>query len=120
MLFRSLAQVLPGADERAVAALEQRALAMPPITALIAEGADASVLLSALGGNDDLRAQRLVNVRFDCLCTPQKVESMLLGLGAQELREMASSRDETEAVCEFCKRPYVFTSKEILELAERL
>jgi molecular chaperone Hsp33 len=115
-----LAQVLPGADERAVAALEGRALAMPPITALIAEGADANGLLHALGGNDDLRAQRSVNVRFACLCTPQKVESMLLGLGAQELREMAATRDETEAVCEFCKRPYIFTSKEIMELAERL
>jgi redox-regulated HSP33 family molecular chaperone len=45
---------------------------------------------------------------------------MLLGLGAQELREMAAARHETEAVCEFCKRPYTFTSKEILELAERL
>jgi molecular chaperone Hsp33 len=115
-----IAQVLPGADDRAVAALEQRALAMPPITKLVAEGADAAGLLRALGGDDDLRAQRRVDVRFACLCTPQKVESMLLGLGAQELREMAATRDETEAVCEFCKRPYIFTSKEILDLAEKL
>ncbi|HZY97990.1 MAG TPA: Hsp33 family molecular chaperone HslO [Candidatus Baltobacteraceae bacterium] len=115
-----LAQVLPGADERAVAALEESALAMPPITKLIADGADARALLDALGGNADLRAHRSVDVRFACLCTPQKVESMLLGLGAEELHEMATSRDETEAVCEFCKKPYVFTSEEIRALAERL
>lgn len=115
-----LAQVLPGADERAVRALEERALAMPPLTKLIAEGADASALLHSLGGNVDLRAQREVEVRFACLCTPQKVESMLLGLGARELREMASARDETEAVCEFCKKPYTFTREEILALAGRL
>lgn len=115
-----LAQVLPGADERAVAALEERALAMAPITKLIAEGADASTLLHALGGNADLRAQRRLDVRFACFCTPQKVESMLLGLGAQELREMATLRGETEAVCEFCKKPYTFTREEILALAERL
>ncbi len=115
-----IAQVLPGANERAVAALEERALAMPPITKLVSEGADASGLLRAIGGEDDLRAQRRIEVRFACLCTTQKVESMLLGLGAQELRDMAAAREETEAVCEFCKRPYIFTSKEILELAERL
>lgn len=115
-----LAQVLPGADERAIAALEERALAMPAITTLIAEGAVAATLLRALGGDVDLRAQRRVDVRFACFCTPQKVESMLLGLGAQELREMATSRDHTEAVCEFCKKPYTFTREEILELAERL
>lgn len=115
-----LAQVLPGADERAVAALEERALAMPPITKLIAEGADAPALLHALGGDVDLRPGRRADVRFACLCTPQKVESMLLGLGAHELREMASSREETEAVCEFCKTPYTFSREEILALAERL
>lgn len=115
-----LAQVLPGADERAVAALEERALAMPPITKLIAEGADSSTLLRALGGDVDLRAGRRADVRFACLCTPQKVESMLLGLGAHELREMASAREETEAVCEFCKKPYTFTREEISALAERL
>jgi molecular chaperone Hsp33 len=115
-----LAQVLPGADERAVAALEARALAMPPVTKLIAEGADAHTLLHALAGDAELRAHRSVDVRFTCLCTPQKVESMLLGLGADELRDMASAGDETEAVCEFCKKPYVFTSEEILALAQRL
>lgn len=115
-----LAQVLPGVDERAVAALEKRALAMPPITQLIAQGADAHALLHALGGGADLRAHRSVDVRFACLCTPQKVESMLLGLGAEELNEMAIARDETEAVCEFCKKPYVFTSDEIRALAEKL
>jgi molecular chaperone Hsp33 len=115
-----LAQVLPGADERAIAALEERALRMPPITKLVAEGADAHALLDALSGDTDLRAHRSVDARFSCLCTPQKVESMLLGLGAEELREMATARDETEAVCEFCKKPYVFTSKELLGLASRL
>jgi molecular chaperone Hsp33 len=115
-----LAQVLPGADERAVAALEERALAMPPITKLIAGGADAHALLHALGGGADLRAHRSVDVRFDCLCTPQKVESMLLGLGVEELNEMATARHETEAVCEFCKKPYVFSSAEIRALAQRL
>ena len=115
-----LAQVLPGADERAVAALEARALAMPAITKLIAEGAGAHELLHALGGDAELSAHRSLDVRFACLCTPQKVEAMLAGLGADELRKMAGSREETEAICEFCKKPYVFTSGEILALAARL
>jgi len=114
-----LAQVLPGADERAVAALEGRALAMPPVTQLIAEGADAETLLRAIGGNTELRAQRSIHVRFACLCTPQKVEAMLLGLGSDELRQMAANRNETEAVCEFCKKPYVFSGQDILALADR-
>jgi molecular chaperone Hsp33 len=114
-----MAQVLPGADERAVAALEDRAKEMPPVTKLIAEGAGAEDVLQALTADAELRSRRTVDLRFACLCTQQKVEATLAGLGAGELRRMAAERSETEAVCEFCKRPYVFTSAEILALAER-
>jgi molecular chaperone Hsp33 len=114
-----IAQVLPGADDGVVATLEARASAMPPVTKLIAEGADAEALLRALAGDAELRSQRVIDLRFACLCTQEKVEATLAGLGAGELRQMASERNETEAVCEFCKRPYVFSSADILALAER-
>lgn len=115
-----IAQVLPGADERAVAALEERALAMPPITKLIDQGADAHTLLHALAGPVTLRAHRTMGVQFSCRCTREKVEAALLGLGADELSKMAREQTETEATCEFCKKMYVFTSDEVNELATRL
>lgn len=115
-----IAQVLPGADERAVSALEERALAMPPITKLINEGADAHALLHALAGPVELRSHRTIDVQFSCRCTRDKVEAALLGLGADELQKMANERSETEATCEFCKKMYVFTSEEVNGLAERL
>lgn len=115
-----IAQVLPGADERAVAALEERALSMPPITKLVAEGADAHQLIHALAGSAELRSHRTIDVRFACRCTREKVETALLGLGADELQKMARERTETEATCEFCKKLYVFTSDEITALVSRL
>lgn len=115
-----IAQVLPGADERAVSALEQRALAMPPVTKLIDEGADAHALLHAIAGGVELRSHRTMDVTFSCRCTREKVEAALLGLGSDELHKMASDREETEATCEFCKKLYVFTPDEVTALAERL
>jgi molecular chaperone Hsp33 len=115
-----VAQVLPGADERVIASLEARATEMPAVTKLIAEGADADGLLRALAGDVELRSRHALDIRFACLCTQERVEATLAGLGSGELRQMASERDETEAVCEFCKRPYVFTSADILGLAERM
>ena len=115
-----IAQLLPGADERAVATLEERALNMPPITKLINDGADAHVLLHALAGGAELRSHRTIDVQFSCRCTRDKVEAALLGLGADELHKMARERTETEATCEFCKKMYVFTSDEVNELATRL
>jgi molecular chaperone Hsp33 len=114
-----LAQVLPGADERAIAALEERALAMPAITKLINEGADAHALLRALAGPLELRSHHTLDVRFTCTCTREKVESALLGMGADELRTLASERPELEASCEFCKKRYIFTPDDLRELAAR-
>jgi molecular chaperone Hsp33 len=115
-----LAQVLPDANEKAVAELEKRALAMPSVTSLVSGGADAETLLRALSGTLDLRAQRTASVQFTCLCTRSKVETALLGLGSDELRSMAEERDDTEASCEFCRKHYVFTAEELRALASRL
>lgn len=115
-----VAQVLPGADERTVAALEERALAMPPVTKLIANGGRVEDLLQALAGTAMLRGHRTMDVRFACRCTREKVETALTGLGADEMRKLGRERAETEATCEFCKKTYVFTSAEVLALAERL
>jgi molecular chaperone Hsp33 len=93
---------------------------MQPVTQLIARGADASDLLSELGGEHAPRSNHRMNVRFACRCTRAKVEAVLLGLGADELVQLTNERDRTEATCEYCKKPYVFTAEQIRRLAERL
>jgi len=115
-----IAQVLPGADEKAISALEQRALALPPVTKLIADGADAHRLLHMLAGEHELRSHRTMDVRFACRCSRDKVEAAMLGLGEDQLRHIAQEREETEAKCDFCMKTYVFMSDEIEALATRL
>lgn len=114
-----IAQVLPGADESAVAALEERALAMPPVTTLIAEGADAHGLLHALAGSLELRSHRSIDVRFACTCSREKVETALLSMGKDDLLTLSEEQPESEAACEFCRKKYIFTADEIRELARR-
>lgn len=113
----SLAQVLPGADERAVAELERRAHAMPPVTQLLQGGADADALVQSLTGDLELREHRRLDVRFSCLCSREKVEAALVGLGADDLRQMATENATTHASCEYCKHDYAFDSEELLELS---
>ncbi len=115
-----IAHVLPGADERAIAMLEERALALPPITTLIARGADAHAILHELAGPFELRAHRTMPVHFDCLCNREKVATALLSLGEQQLRAMARESVETEAICDFCTTPYIFLAGDLFALADRL
>jgi molecular chaperone Hsp33 len=115
-----LARALPGANENVIAQIEARAAEMRPVTQLIAQHADPVMLLRELSGNLELRSYHAMDVRFACRCNREKVEAVLLGLGADELLQLTRERDRTEATCEFCKTHYVFTAGELRDLAERL
>ncbi len=115
-----LAQVLPGADERAVAELERRALAMPQVTQLVASGADSETLARSMTPDVELREHRFLDVQFACLCSREKVEAALVGLGVADLREMARENAITRVSCEYCKREYAFEPEELLELSGRI
>lgn len=111
---------LPGANEDAIAQLERRVNALAPVTQLVNEGSDADALLDAVAGDLALHERRRFNVRFACLCSRDKVEAALVGLGADDLREMARERDETDASCEFCKHRFRFSAEELIALSQRV
>ena len=115
-----IAQVLPGADEATIAALEERARAMPPITGQIAAGATVENLIDVLGGGIGMRQTRAYGLDFACTCSLERVERALLGLGRDELHKIATEQQQTEAVCEFCKTAYVLGRDEVLGLIEQL
>ncbi|MDP9017647.1 MAG: Hsp33 family molecular chaperone HslO [Candidatus Eremiobacteraeota bacterium] len=115
-----IGQVMPGASEKAVAYLEERALAMLPVSQQVAEGASASDLLAALAGDMELKHHRTIDVEFACRCTREKVEIALLGLGKDELLKIAAEQPETAATCEFCKKTYTLSASDVNALVQRL
>jgi molecular chaperone Hsp33 len=114
-----IAQVMPGADESTLERLEERARAMPPVTEQIVGGAGPEDLLVGFIGELGLKTFREVPISFACLCTRERVETALLGLGREELLKIAHEQQETEATCEFCKKRYVLASDEVRELVAR-
>lgn len=114
-----IAQALPSADERTIAALESRANAMTAVTTQIADGAGPEELARALGG-PDVRFTRAYDLVFACTCSLDRVERALLGLGRDELEKIWREQPQTEAVCEFCKTAYVLSHDEVRGLIGRL
>ena len=115
-----IAQVMPGADDATVAALERAIAAMPPVTTQIVNGADERALLHAVAGTLDLNVFESSEVLFDCRCTREKVEGALLVLGRDELTKIAREQPETEAKCDFCGRIYLLSADDVRALAARL
>ncbi|BDE06888.1 33 kDa chaperonin [Vulcanimicrobium alpinum] len=114
-----IAQVMPGADESTIATLERASQAMAPVTTQIVDGADPAALIDAVAGSLEVKLFDTYDVRFDCRCTREKVEIVLLGLGKDELAKLASEQPETEATCDFCGERYVLSADDVRALSAR-
>ncbi|HEY0615913.1 MAG TPA: Hsp33 family molecular chaperone HslO [Candidatus Elarobacter sp.] len=114
-----IAQVLPGADDATVTALERNAATMDPVTTQITGGAGAEALLRAVAGDLEVKLFDAYEIGFDCRCTREKVETALLGLGKDELAKIAREQPQTEATCDFCGETYVLSADDVRGLAAR-
>jgi len=113
-----IARMLPGASDAEMAALEERARAMPPVTTIVARDPDPRQILAHFLGDARPEADRSTDVAFACTCTASKVETVLRSLGRDELDRLAREQEHTEAICEFCRRRFSFTREEVRTLAE--
>ncbi|HZO92283.1 MAG TPA: Hsp33 family molecular chaperone HslO [Candidatus Baltobacteraceae bacterium] len=115
-----IAQVLPGADDATVAALERNAAEMAAVTQQIVDGAGPEALIRRVADGLDPHVFDGYTVAFDCRCTREKVETALLGLGKDELAKIAREQDSTEATCDFCGERYLLTADEVEALSARI
>jgi molecular chaperone Hsp33 len=73
-------------------------------------------ILHRLFAEDDVRMFESTPVFFRCRCSRERVEGMLRGLGAHEIRSVLAERGNVEVRCDFCNRAYQFDSVDIEQL----
>lgn len=109
-----LVQAFPGAGAEELAALEQRALSLPSISALINEGSAPEEILKILLGEFVELDRRPVS--FLCRCSREKIEQVLIGMGETEIRDIIEHQKRTEIRCHFCSEKYYFEKHEMEKL----
>jgi len=108
-----IVQVMPGADERVVAYLEERAQVLPAVTSMISQGQTPEEMVDAVLGTIVSRVVERGSVRFRCRCSRRKVQQVLISLGDAELREILSEQGQVEVTCNFCNARYVFGDADV-------
>ena len=113
-----IVQLLPGASEDAVAALEKIIGDMEPITTLIERvkggGADESLRLLSkeiFGRIPQVFAieeLEIKNMDWNCDCSFERLEKILMTIGERDLKEIIEEDGEAELVCQFCLKKYKF------------
>jgi molecular chaperone Hsp33 len=115
-----LIQSMPPADEQLIDTLMERITKMPPITQLLHEGKTPEQMLELLFAGIEYMTLEKRELAFRCSCNRQKIENVLLAIGAEELSEILQKGGGTEVTCEFCREVYAFNREELEELVEEL
>ncbi|VAW75202.1 33 kDa chaperonin HslO [hydrothermal vent metagenome] len=73
----------------------------------------AQELLHRLYHEEDLRLFETEPVSFRCSCSSERIESMLRGLGYDEVRDILGEQGEVSVDCEFCCQSYVYDTVDV-------
>jgi molecular chaperone Hsp33 len=106
-------QVLPDADEEAVARLEHTVRALPAPTELVRSGLGAEAIVDLLLGDGGSAERVFTRPEFSCSCGRDRVLQAVVLLGRDEVRDIATRGEELEIRCEFCGREYRVGADEV-------
>ena len=115
-----LLQLLPGAPDAVIDALEAGIQKAGAVTALLDQGMGAQALLETVMAGMDLEILETTPVAYRCYCSRERVESTLISLGRKELGEIVDEGKPIDISCQFCDTIYTFTPQEIEEILKNL
>jgi molecular chaperone Hsp33 len=106
-------QMMPGASERTVAAIEASVSRMPQATMLIREGARPEDLLRAALGDVEFEVLDERQVSFACSCSYERAVSMISSIDRAELESMLREDRGAVMTCHFCNETYRLDEAEL-------
>ena len=107
-----IVQLLPGAPEGIISAVESNVAAAGPVTSVLLYGGIEALFQSVLSGFSPRIIDRAV-VEYRCPCSRERVAAMISSLGQCEIEDMKQQGKPIEVTCQFCDSIYTFEPDEI-------
>lgn len=112
-------QLMPFAEESVIAKLEENLGRITSVTSLLEEGNSPAQMLGILLDGMDPEITDTSEVSFQCNCSKERIERVLISLGKEELSDMIQEGEPIEVNCQFCNHKYSFTVDELKTLAAK-
>ncbi len=112
-----LVQALPGVDEREQELVMDIITSLPPLSAILDQDGPQGLVELLFDSLSFTRLEARIPF-FRCGCSRDKVERVLLSLGADGLRDIRTREGEARVTCEFCRHSYCFDADQLEALAE--
>ena len=111
-----LAQPLPGCPDEVIDALTEKAKEIETLTATLESGVSLKDALLQLFEGMDFKITANQHPEFQCDCSRERLERVLISLGEAELSDMIAEEHGAELTCHFCNKQYQFTEEDLRRL----
>ena len=113
-----LIQLLPGAPDETIDAVEAGIKRAGAVTKMLDAGMTPEDILGQVCGELGVVFMETTEVSYKCYCSRERVEAALISLGKKELAEIAAEGKTFPVECQFCDTVYEFTPDDIRKLID--
>lgn len=113
-----LIQLLPGAEDEVISAVERGIAKVGAVSAKLDEGTSPLELLRQVLSEFDLEVLETTPVEYRCYCSAERVSRALISMGREELSSLIEEQNGAELTCQFCDKVYRYTGEDLKKLLE--
>ena len=115
-----LVQLLPGAPDETIDALEEGIRRSGAVTKMLEAGRPPEDILGQVCGALGVVFLETQEVSYKCYCSRSRVESALISLGRAELEDIQAEGKSFPVECQFCDTVYEFTPADLKEILNKI
>ena len=115
-----LVQLLPGAPDEVIDALEKGIQRSGAVTTMLEQGMTPEDILGQVCGELGVVFMETTEVEYKCYCSRDRVTAALISLGRQELEEIRDEGKTFPVECQFCDAIYSFTPEDITDILKKV
>ena len=112
-------QLMPGASEAVISALEKKIGEIHSITTLLDVGNTPETIMQYILGDLGLEINEKLPAKFTCNCNTSRSERALISVGKKDIQEMIDDGKPIEVNCHFCNKNYTFDVDELKDILEK-
>ncbi|MDD3766322.1 MAG: Hsp33 family molecular chaperone HslO [Eubacteriales bacterium] len=117
-----LVQLMPGRgpdDDKILAKVEENIKNIPSITKMISSGFTTDDIIGKVLEGIEHNVLEHRKTGYRCNCSLERVERVLMSIGAEELKKLMDEGGETEVNCSFCDKKYTFDTVQLQALIRK-
>ncbi len=112
-------QVMPFAEEKNIALIEENLKNVTSVTAMLDKGYTPEQILEELLGNVGLEITDTIPTQFYCNCSKERVEQAVASIGRKDIQEMIDEGKDIEVKCHFCNSAYNYSVEDLKAIIKR-